>query len=301
MRPLVVCALLTLVGPAPAAPAPAKAGPAADAAGLAERLVERIDFDRVQDTPLRTVLDAFQARTEVTVLLDYKALQAAGGDGGGATDEKAIKMHAVKGVRGETVLRQIADQIDAVLFYTPDHVLLTSPDRLAQLVGPVRPLPQLTCAGVNLEIETGENLTRPTAYVTAGFREMPLTDAVRAMSLRANRTAVVSADAADTAKTAVTASLANVPFETAVATLAEAAGLRAVRNGNTVLVVTAARAKELAATEDGPRVTVGLGNTLLTLDDLQTIARLFAAKPTDEIEALRKEVNRLRAEKVGGK
>jgi hypothetical protein len=122
---------------------------------------------------------------------------------------------------------------------------------------------------------------------------MPLADVLRAVSNRTNRTAVVAADAAEKAKAPVSASLANVPFETAVSTLAEAAGLKAIRNGNTVLVVTQARAKEL--TEAERRLSVGMGNYVLSLEELQAIAKLIPGKP--DADAIQKEVKRLRAEK----
>ena len=56
---------------------------------------------------------------------------------------------------------------------------------------------------------------------------------------------MVSAPAAEKAKTTVTVTLANVPFETAAAALAEAAGLRAFRTGNVAVVVTPERARQL--------------------------------------------------------
>ena len=102
--------------------------------------------------------------------------------------------------------------------------------------------------------------------------------------------------ARDKAKAPISASLANVPFEIAVSTLAEAAGLRAIRNGNTVLVVTPARAKEL--TDSERKLSVSMGQMVLSLEDLQAIAKLFPGKASLTSEDLLKEVNRLRTEKV---
>jgi len=295
MRPIAFGILMILVGPAFAAPGP-KAGTTGDAADLADKLMEKVDFERIQNTGLRAVLDTFQEKTGVTVLLDYQPIVGAVGLENAGLDEMPVNVQAMKGVRGETVLKHIATQVNAVLYYTPDHVLLTTPDVMAQLVSSARG-PALLVTG-DASDESGPDpatVVKATSYVTAGFRDMPLADALRSVSQRANRTAVVAADAAEKAKATVTACLANVPFEVAVSTLAEAAGLRAVRNGNTVLVVTPARAKELGETER--RLSIGVGNLILSLDDIQAIAKLFPGKA--DPEAVRKEVNRLRAEKVG--
>ena len=298
MRTLLACTLLFTAGPALAAPAP-KPGATGDAADLAERLMDRHDFDRVQESPLRTVLDALQEKTGVNILLDYRALANGGAVAVNEVDALPVSVNAMKNVRGETALRQVADKINAVLFYTPDHVLLTTPEVMARMVAAATPLPLMHGAPGDVP-DDGAPRVEATAFVTAAFRDMPLSDVLRAVSNRTNRTAVVAAEAAEKAKTPVSASLANVPFETAVSTLAEAAGLKAVRNGNTVLVVTQARAKELAETERRLMIGLGGGNlgggTLLTLEDLQAIARLFPGKP--DADAIQKEVNRLRAEKV---
>jgi hypothetical protein len=300
MRTFLVCALLFTAGPALAAPAP-KPGTTGDAAEVADKLMEKIDFERIQNTGLRAVLDTFQEKTGVTVLLDYQPITGAVGLEAGGLDEMAVNVHAMKGVRGETVLKHIAKQVDAVLYYHSDHVLLTTPMQMAKMAGLSRGV-ELLVTGVHPDEETDDPvaIVKATSYVTANYRDVPLADALRSVSQRANRTAVVAADVIEKAKATVSASLANVPFEVAVSTLAEAAGLRAVRNGNTVLVVTQARAKELAETDRKLMIGLGGGNlgggTYLTLEDLQAIAKLFPGKA--DPEAVQKEVNRLRAEKV---
>ncbi|HVK14831.1 MAG TPA: hypothetical protein VM597_39200 [Gemmataceae bacterium] len=290
MRTLLAYALLFTAGPALAAPAP-KGGSAGEAADVAERLMDRHDFDRVQEIPLRTVLDALQEKTGVSIVLDYRALADNGAVANNDLDTLAVSLNPMKNVRGETAVRQVADKINAVLFYTPDHVLLTTPEAMARRVNFGSPL-SLIHGGPPEETD-GAPRVEATAFVTAAFRDMPLADVLRAVSNRTNRTAVVAADAAEKAKAPVSASLANVPFETAVSTLAEAAGLKAIRNGNTVLVVTQARAKEL--TEAERRLSVGMGNYVLSLEELQAIAKLIPGKP--DADAIQKEVKRLRAEK----
>jgi hypothetical protein len=299
MRTLLACALLFTAGPAVAAPAP-KPGTAGDAAELADKLMEKIDFDKIQNTGLRAVLDTFQEKTGVTVLLDYQPFTGAVALENAGLDEMPVNVQAMKGVRGETVLKHIANQVNAVVYYTPDHVLLTTPETMAKLVSVWRGAGLLMTGNLDEPQENPGEIVKGTSYVTANYRDVPLADALRSVSQRANRTAVVAADAGEKAKATVSASLANVPFEVAVSTLAEAAGLRAVRNGNTVLVVTQARAKELTETDRKLMIGLGGGNlgggTLLTLEDLQAIAKLFPGKA--DPEAIQKEVNRLRTEKA---
>ena len=127
-------------------------------------------------------------------------------------------------------------------------------------------------------------IVRQIPYVTASFIALPATEAFKQIAARAGRTVVVSAPAAAKAENPVTISLSNVAFETAAAGIAEAAGLRAFRNGNVVVIVTPERAKEIENPETPLRVGVGGlagiggGSGMMTLDDLETIARVFNGK-----------------------
>jgi len=71
-----------------------------------------------------------------------------------------------------------------------------------------------------------------------------LEDALKEIELRTDCTIILANQAAESKKTPITARFTNVPVDTAVAAVAEMAGLKMVRNGNVLLVTTAARADE---------------------------------------------------------
>jgi hypothetical protein len=320
MRPTLVCALvaLTLTLPAAAAPDPKKPPPPDDAADIADKLLERIDLDRFDRVGLRAVLDVLQEKLGYSILLDYRPLLAATGEDGGGPqllDERVVSLPPLKKVRIETVLRLLTDQLEADFYIAADHVKLTTPAIKNLIAGPGKVLHNLypiDDAGEEAQLERNV-LVRHTPTVTATFKDLPLVEALQRVATRAGRTAVVSAGAEEKARVPVTVSLTNVPFETAVSSLAEAAGLRAYRNGSAVVIVTAERAK--AIDQPGPSQGAGLccsfgsGHTV-TLEELEAIARLFpGAHPIDPATAkslgLRKEaesrgadVTRLEAEKA---
>ena len=298
------------VGPAFAEPPSSK--PVADqSVAIADKLLEPFEIaQRITKMPLKDVLELIEKKAGVTVLIDHKALFAA--QGGQAAlprprndivlavnraaddvlfdpevmENKAITLPSMKKVRLETVLRMVADQINADYYIAPDHVQLTTSSVKDLVTGAAKPLPSLTRSDSGAEDSQIERsvIVRQIPYVTASFIALPATEAFKQIAARAGRTVVVSAPAAAKAENPVTISLSNVAFETAAAGIAEAAGLRAFRNGNVVVIVTPERAKEIENPETPLRVGVGGlagiggGSGMMTLDDLETIARVFNGK-----------------------
>jgi hypothetical protein len=296
MRPSVLSAAFALAFAIPslAAPDAKKPAPTDDSAKIAEKLLDRIDQERIDKTPLRDVLDFLQQRTDLTILLDSKALVQEGvAESPEMLEAMSVVLPAMKKVRIETVLKLVADQIGADFYIAPDHVKITSPTVKDLVTGRARPLPDLYGGEATEEQVDRKEVIRTAPFVTATFKDTPVGEALRDVAARAGRNVVLSAAAADAAETKVTVALSNVAFETAAASLAEAAGLRAFRTGNVVVLVTPERAKQLESPPDGgPRVTLGgLGGagSLMTLGELESIARLFANKPV-ETEARRKEL-----------
>ena len=82
--------------------------------------------------------------------------------------------------------------------------------------------------------------------LTASFTEKPLQEALKEIELRTNSTIVLANQAGENGRAFVTARFTNVPVESAVATLAELAGLKMARKGNVLLVTTQERADEFA-------------------------------------------------------
>jgi hypothetical protein len=162
-------------------------------------------------------------------------------------ENKAISLPALKRVRIETALRVVLDQFDADFYITPDHIKITTTSAKDLATGQAKRLPELHPNQVGGE-EAAEfsrtDIVRSMPYVTASFRETAAADAFKDLASRAGRNVLISEGAAEKAKTAISVNLSNVAFETAAASIAEAAGLRALRNGNVVVIVTAERAKQ---------------------------------------------------------
>jgi hypothetical protein len=164
------------------------------------------------------------------------------------------------------------------------------------VVGPRRTLPSLRPTEENTEEpqpEVGVQI-RHTPTVTANFQDVPLAEAARTVSLRTGRAIAISPEAGDRAKAAVSVALANAPFETAVAALAESAGLRAFRIGNAAVLVDPGRARRIERMASGGPD--GGGESRLATPDALDRLRPDRAKVEAERQVLEEKVRTLTAE-----
>lgn len=281
MRTVLAC----VVALAMAAPilAQAKKPPADDSAAIAEKLLQRIDLGDGLDTNLRDALSQLSKMTEVNFLVDRRAMQQQFGD---FNVDMPVKIAPMRQVRVETVLREIADQIEGADFYiAPDHVKFTTSGVKDLVTGQAKPLPELyppTAGDAPPEFDRRE-VVRQTPYITAAYKDVSAADAFKDVAARAGRSLVVSDAAAEKAKAMVNVGLSNVAFETAAGTLAEAAGLRAFRNGNVVVVVTAERAKQVATEKSAVGILGGCmgvnfgggGAGMYSVQDLESIITIL--------------------------
>lgn len=249
MRARIACGLVLVMAlPSFAAPDVGKPGPIDDSVKIAEKLLERMDYDKGgEKVALKDILDYLHNKTALNFLFDMKSLREKDEAIPQTIDDAAITLPSMKNVRIETVLRKIVDQLDLDFVITPDHVSITTASTKDLVTGQARRLPELYPVGgdeAQLGSDPGPAL-RTTPFVTASFKEVSAADAFKDVASRAGRTIVISQAATEKAKTLVSVHLSNVAFETATASLAEAAGLRAYRNGNTVVIVTAERAKQI--------------------------------------------------------
>lgn len=300
MRPLLAAGLLTVVFTTPSPAAPDKARPATDgAAEIADKLLERADFDQFEQVSVRTILDVLQEKLGYTILVDHKAILAAQGQdttNPQVLDGQHITLPAMKKVRLETVLRQVLDQVGADFYIEADHVQVTTGPLKDLVIGPRRTLPPLRPtedAAEDPQPELSVQI-RHTPTVTAAFQDVPLAEAIRTVSLRTGRAIAISPEAGDKAKAAVSVALANAPFETAVAALAESAGLRAFRIGNAAVLVGSERARQIEHMVSGGS-DVGGESRLVTPEGLDRL-RQDRAKVEAERQALEEKVKILTAE-----
>jgi hypothetical protein len=273
-----------------------------DSAKIAEKLLERISVvDQLDKVAFRDALKFLQDRTGLTILVDTKAIRDKDAQAAQVLDDAAITLPAMKNMRAETVLRKMLDQVDLDFVITSDHVSITTFEVKDLLTGQAKRLPELSPKPDRSEEEPDlAARVRTTPYVTVSFKDTSAADAFKEIASRAGRNVVITEAAQEKAKTAINVNLINVAFETATASIAEAAGLRAFRNGNVVVIVTAERAKQvdvmaaLAATgsvgEFDKPFCAGFGESpnLAKLRQMQEqIIKAKMAKLTAELESLK--------------
>jgi type II secretory pathway component GspD/PulD (secretin) len=270
----------------PAKKAEAKA-PQDDRDELAEQLMNRVTIDKpMENMKLRDVIDFFASAYDLSVLVDSRsfgnmpAAVAQGLDDDPVLNAQ-VTIPVMRKVRLATVLKHVADQIGGVYLIYPDHIKLVGTERAAALTSP--PLQNYMSDPPEDTQEPRESLIRSVPLVNINFNDRPLQEALREVESRTNRNVVLAPQAGEKGQTSVTARFTNVPVDTAVATLAEMAGLKMARKGNVLLVTTPERAKEFA-----PPAPPNPFGGLCMPPGMQ-----FLAPATAEVEELRKKVAEL--------
>ena len=292
----------TGAAPAPAAPAQAEDKPPSDDRDeFANKLMGRVTIEKSLDqVPLKEALEFLSSKYGISLIVDPTSFKVAEGvaalelvavmlDEDGIL-KRPVNLPAMKNVRLATVLKYICDQIDGVYLLYPDHIKLVSGAKAHALIGPIinynRSLLDPTLA--DEATESPERLICSIPLVHANYVSRPLQEALHDVEVRTNRSIAVASQAGEKGKIPVTVRLTNVPVETAVATLAEMAGLKMVRKGNVLLVTTSERAKDF----DPPPPARpffgggggGLGGAFMVPN---------AAPPNEQIEELKKKVAEL--------
>ncbi len=284
--------------PAPSAPAKAvEKAPVDDRDELANKLLERTTLkDPLMNVTLKDALNFLSEKYEVTLLVDQKSF----GQGGAAAaalnaaDDgmlgQPINVPVMKNVRLGTIIKHVADQVDGVYLIYPDHIKLVGIGRAYTLTRPVR---DAAPAGPNdpepdSEMESPQDIIRSIPLVTVSFNDKPLPEVLKDIETRTNRTIILGNQAADKIKTTISGRFTNVPVETAVATVAEMAGLKMVRKGNVLLVTTDERAK----TFDPPPSPAAFGHGLFPMLDPNSVEEL-----KKKLAELEKTVEELKAKK----
>ena len=300
----VVAGFVLCLQAAAAAPPPGKSPVPTDAAVIADALNERFDIERRLDkAKLKDVLHLLEERIGVTIILDTKALSISGDGAENANlltdlEEREITLPAMKRVRVATVLKAVCDQINAVSLIEADHVRLTSPAAKDHLLGDPASIPSITVApGADEPSVSRDERVRLSPTVTVAFDQKAVAEAAATLAERGGRPLILSAGALAQANAKVSFALSNVTFETAAVALAEVAGLRVVKQGNVVVLVTAERFKELTPAAPAGQFTVHAGSNGLTLDELLAISKLVGGKPS-EGEQIQREIDKLKQERA---
>jgi len=217
--PIAVLAFALTLTTAPAAPVPTKddkKGP--ETAGEKVRksfdhVIANLDIDNQQ---LALALDQLHEETKINFVLDRTTIAGMGID----IDSVTVKAK-LQNVKAKSALRTILNQYGLSYAIIGDSVLITTEDMAIY-----RQLKQR----VSIDLE-----------------KVPMDKALKDLARETATNLLVDNRAQKDAQTAVTLQVDDVPLETAVRLIGEAAGLKAVRMGNVVLVTTKTHAVELRA------------------------------------------------------
>jgi hypothetical protein len=254
---LATVAMIGLFALSGAAPAPAakpdSKSPLDDRDEIANKLMERVTIDKpIVNVQLKDVLEFLSDNHNLTLLVDGKTFKTDGGAAAvalnGPDDDailnRQISVPVMKKVRLATVLKHVADEIEGVYLLYPDHIKFVGAGRAQTLIRP-----NLKHYGVADDVndppaEALDKIICSIPLVNVNFIERPLQEALREVEIRSNRSIALSSLVGEKGKTLITTRFTNVPVDTAVATLAEMAGLKMASKGNVLLVTTSERAKE---------------------------------------------------------
>jgi hypothetical protein len=270
-----------------------------DRAAIADKLMVRRDFEKIDQVPFKEVVALLGEKLDVSIIVDIESFSrgndaAAAFVNAPADLERMITTPALKKIRGATLLQMVANQLEATYLIYPDHIKIVSLAAAAEII--------------HLENRPLEGEDNPSAFpapiaaflatklVNVKLVERPLPEALKEIERRVGITIALAPQAADKSKTIITAEFSNVPVDRAVATVAEMAGLKSVKKGNVILVTTSKRAKEFGAPPPRPVEVMG-GGMLPQLDDPTGIVTRYGLEVTRalqrqqvESEALKKKV-----------
>jgi hypothetical protein len=223
-----------------AKPTAAPAQASSKATSPAARLAERVDFPGfpAPGVSLRDALNFLTDRYGVPFDVQEPAFRAAGYTDKSVLAESVstVPMPPMKGVRAETVLRKILSRIQ------------TPPGKEASyLVG--RDLVEVTTADFVMAQVWGHGAPQALfPLVHPDFEKRPLAEALKELADAGEHNIFLDeARAKEKAETAVSVHMLNVPLDTAVRLIADAAGLETISLDNVILVTTKENAAALRA------------------------------------------------------
>jgi RNA polymerase sigma factor (sigma-70 family) len=179
------------------------------------------------NTTLREATEFLSSNFDVPILVDTQAFKTEGND---AVEETPVKLRKIIGIKLDTVLRLLLDQVNGTYLIRTSYI---------EVVPLERARPELWKKARGLA---------PT--VNASFTDRPLAEALRELADESGISVVIDARAREKATTKVTATLNNVPIDTAVLVLADMADLRMVVLANVLYVTTKENGAQLSLWQD---------------------------------------------------
>lgn len=244
-----------------------------DAAMIAETLQERFDVEnRLEAVKFKDVVHMFEERLGVTIILDNYLSVGGHADSPGPLDEvenQPITVPKMTKVRANTVLKYVCNLVGANYVIEGDHIKIVARNNHEVVVGGLPALPQLyPIENAILDTVISESNQVMQNKLTATWEQVSLSDVLKTINARTNRTVVLSASAQPQANSKISLTLDNVLPEIAVALVAEVAGLHCVMHGNATILVSADRYKQIRDIEEksNRRQQFGTGGFATTTD-----------------------------------
>jgi hypothetical protein len=281
------CLMVAVLVGAPVAP---DKKPVTDASRIADKLIDRVDLkDGFRDATFGEVLDFFRESLGVNVVVDPSWNKNRQEQSGSKVEAERIEIPRLNSVRYDTVLKLTLAHVDGDYVIKADHILLVSKIHKADLIQASATAPLLGSTPDAPPMDQAPDTTTVTLTAT----EKPLKEVLNMLLTRGNANVVLSGDIAKSGEKPITLQLNNVTVDSAAAAIAEAAGLRAMKNGNVIYLVSIER-YEAQLKKTAPQ-NMGFGFGLYSLEDIETLGRLFGKKG-DDVDSQRTELNRLKKE-----
>jgi hypothetical protein len=207
------------ITPAMAAPVPAKEekkSPETPAEKVKKALDQNIANLDIDNQALGVAIDQLKEETKINFVIDRGTIANMGID----VDSVTVKAK-IQGVKAKAGLRTILNQYGLSYAIVGDSVVITTEDMAIY-----RQLKQ---------------------RVSIDLDKVPMDKAIKNLARETATNVLIDTRAQKDAQTAVTLQADDVQLETAIRLIGEAAGLKAVRMGNVVLMTTKAHATELRA------------------------------------------------------
>lgn len=201
-----------------------------DSGAIAAKLAKRADIDKLIDASLGDVLAYLSDRFEMNFLIDQSLKSDIA-----LEDRESTKIRLMKlpGVRLDTVLKQVTDQLNATYLVYPDHIRIVS---IPQMIRETGQKADDDNEGIDLAA-----FVRHKPLVHLALDGKPLDAALKEVADATGANIVLAPHAKDKGRAPITVKMTNVPVDAAVRTLADMADLKMTVQANVYYVTTKER------------------------------------------------------------
>jgi hypothetical protein len=151
----------------------------------------------------------------IRILIDHPAFQKRKDDTNYKIEEEMVRLPKLVGSTLESALLLLCEQLDATFVVRKEHIEITTWEKA---------------------LGRNRNLLEQQLLVYWGAKKVPLEELVEQLSDHYQVSVVISPQSGEKARTLISAKLMNVPFESAIETIAEMASLKAIRKDKVIYI-----------------------------------------------------------------